>query len=111
MNIVNELHTWIWDKRGRRDHAAGKHDDLLMSLTMATYYLRYVMERRRVGREMLKTHFEYNRQGVNVDVGNIFDDIFNDLKKNSEEPYDLDRVSPRQNYDRNRREVGGIFIG
>ena len=28
MTIVNELHTWVWNKRGIRDHATGKHDDM-----------------------------------------------------------------------------------
>ncbi len=39
--IPSELYTWVW-KDGRRDHAPGKHDDLIMALTMAMYVIFYV---------------------------------------------------------------------
>lgn len=48
-DIPSELYTWIW-KDGRRDHAPGKHDDLIMALTIAMYVIRYV----NIQREALK---------------------------------------------------------
>ena len=41
--IAKEFETWVW-KDGRRDHLPGKHDDLIMTLTMYSYIKRYVRE-------------------------------------------------------------------
>ena len=41
--IYKELETWVW-REGRRDHLPGKHDDLIMTLTMYSYIRRYVRE-------------------------------------------------------------------
>lgn len=63
-NIINELHTWIWDKDGKRRHAPGKHDDLIMALANAMYYIFYVISRRDNNKDMMKKHFEINRFGM-----------------------------------------------
>lgn len=41
--IYKELETWVW-RDGRRDHLPGKHDDLIMALTMYCYIRRFVKE-------------------------------------------------------------------
>lgn len=78
-NIVNELHTWIWDKRGRRNHAAGKHDDILMALTMGMFYMEYVMTRSATQTQVMKQNFEFKRDMTVVRNGLGIEDIFNDM--------------------------------
>lgn len=38
--LVKEFQTWIW-RKGRRDHAPSAHDDLIMSLQMAIFVIKY----------------------------------------------------------------------
>jgi len=72
--IINELYTWIWSKRGRRDHAEGKHDDLIMSLTIAMFYIFHIERRQADFRDGMKTIIERNI--VNLGDGLTEDDIF-----------------------------------
>lgn len=43
--LVLEFYTWIWDKDGKRRHAPGKHDDLIMALQHAIYYYCFVYKK------------------------------------------------------------------
>jgi len=61
--MVDEFYTWIWDKDGKRRHAPGKHDDLIMSLQHAVYYYTYVFRRHNRHRDTFINIFE--RQGAN----------------------------------------------
>jgi len=82
MSIVNELNTWVWSKRGRRDHATGKHDDLLMALTMGVFYIFYVHNRANTNTETTRKSFEYKRETVvtrnNHEVENVFHDLLDE---------------------------------
>jgi hypothetical protein len=57
-DIVTELHTWIWDKDGKRRHAPGKNDDLLMALSNAMFYVYYVATRKANTQNMIRQHLE-----------------------------------------------------
>lgn len=46
VDIVHEFYTWIWDKNGRRDHAPGKHDDLIMALQNGIYVWKYYLKKK-----------------------------------------------------------------
>jgi hypothetical protein len=70
INIVNEMHNWIWTKAGRRDHASGKHDDLLMSLTMAIFYIYYVNVKQENYRDSMRKTIERNT----LNLGDTFTD-------------------------------------
>lgn len=60
-DMVAELHTWIWDKDGKRRHAPGKHDDLIMATAMGVYYIAYVLESQGVNRQNMNTMFSVDR--------------------------------------------------
>lgn len=40
-DLVLEFYTWIWDRDGKRRHAPGKHDDMIMALQNAIYVWKY----------------------------------------------------------------------
>lgn len=74
-NIINELYTWIWDKDGRRRHAPGKHDDLIMALSNAIYYINYVVTRKELNQNMMRNHFEVRRSElgkISTSIDNSF---------------------------------------
>ena len=106
--IITELHTWVWSKRGRRDHASGKHDDLIMAMTMLMYYLFYVATRRDLNNNMMKKHFGINRHSVVVDGGDpseaMFDQLFSTEK--DKEMYDKPELAHRRQYMKKRGVVG-----
>lgn len=74
-NFIGELHTWIWDKDGKRRHAPGKHDDLIMAAANGMYYIYYVITRKESNKEMMKKHFEVNKFGMSNQFG--ADDLTN----------------------------------
>lgn len=61
---VEEFYNWIWDKDGRRRHAPGKHDDLIMSLQHAIYYHAYVYKRNKRNRSNFNNMFNVQKNGV-----------------------------------------------
>lgn len=63
MDFITELHTWIWDKDGKRRHAPGKHDDLIMATSNAVFYMYFVQQKRETNLNMMKTHFDVVRNG------------------------------------------------
>lgn len=67
MDLVDELYNWIWDKDGKRRHAPGKHDDLIMALQWAVYYHYYVFRRRNRNREIFTQTFSRQINGVEDD--------------------------------------------
>lgn len=66
-DFIAELHTWIWDTDGKRRHAPGKHDDLIMAATMSMFYIYYVVTKRETNKNMMKSHFEIQRGGFGFD--------------------------------------------
>lgn len=109
MDVVNELHTWVWDKRGRRDHAAGKHDDLIMALTMGLFYINYVLIRRAHSSKLVKDSFEFRREMTVVKNSMGIEDIFDDILDNKDSK-NLDHLSKKQIYDRNKKQVAIFSI-
>lgn len=63
LDLLHEFHTWIWDKDGKRRHAPGKHDDLIMALQMALFYVFFVKVKPEQQREMLKRNMEIMQRG------------------------------------------------
>ena len=70
MDIINELYTWIWDKRGRRNHAFEKHDDLLMSLTIGMFFIFYVLTKRDMNREFFRKNIGRTVRSTMVGTSN-----------------------------------------
>jgi len=113
MNIVNELHTWIWNRRGKRDHAEGKHDDLLMSLTMAMFHMEYTMPKSASNNKLARDNFEFQRKIIVIrnDLGmeDIFNDILDEQPDENGEILPGDFLSQKQNYDRVSKRTAAIF--
>ncbi len=59
----DEFYNWIWDKDGKRRHAPGKHDDLIISLQHAIYYHAYIYKRNARNRENFSAIFDIQRTG------------------------------------------------
>jgi hypothetical protein len=55
--FIFELDTWIWDTDGKRRHASGKNDDLIMAATNALFYIYYVLPRRDINASMMQSTF------------------------------------------------------
>jgi hypothetical protein len=68
-DLVAELHTWIWDKDGKRRHAPGKHDDLVMATAMGVYYIAFVLEKSGVNRDNMNKMFSVDRTGMGSGSG------------------------------------------
>jgi hypothetical protein len=62
-DLVAELHTWIWDKDGKRRHAPGKHDDLIMATAMGVYYIAYILEQQSANTKNMSTIMSVDRVG------------------------------------------------
>lgn len=60
-DLVAELHTWIWDKDGKRRHAPGKNDDCIMALQIGVYYIAYVLEKETKNRNIMNTAFSIEK--------------------------------------------------
>lgn len=67
MWIAEEFFHWIWDKDGKRRHAPGKHDDMIMALQHAIYYHAFVYKRNTRNRENFRTMFDIQRNGYEYD--------------------------------------------
>lgn len=63
-DLVAELHTWIWDKDGKRRHSPGKHDDAVMATAMAVYYLAYVSNHNVTNTKNMSNIFSVDRATV-----------------------------------------------
>lgn len=75
LDFFTELETWIWDKDGKRRHAPGKNDDLIMAFSNAMFYIYHALERKKHNREMMKKHFGKQIIG-SFNSPNMFDDEF-----------------------------------
>lgn len=53
-SLCEELFNWVWDKDGKRRHAPGKNDDLIMALQHGLWYARYVFKRSERVRKNIK---------------------------------------------------------
>ena len=59
--LSDEFFNWIWDKDGKRRHAPGKHDDLIIALQHAIYYHAYVHKRNARNRSNFSAIFDIQR--------------------------------------------------
>ena len=64
LRFSDEFYTWIWDKDGKRRHAPGKHDDMIMSLQWAVYFHAYVYKRNERNRNNFSSIFNIQRNGT-----------------------------------------------
>lgn len=77
--IFAELDTWIWDKDGKRRHAPGKNDDLLMAITIGCFYIYHVKEKRASNNTMMRQHLSRETDGI-WNIGSSQSEYpFNDL--------------------------------
>lgn len=99
-DIITELHTWIWDKDGKRRHAPGKNDDLIMALTNAMFYIYYIAPKKAHAQSMMRQHLQIITNKFADDIidyrelmNNIDDEnIFNNDEKNSPDQYEKLRL-------------------
>jgi hypothetical protein len=68
-DVMSELYTWIWDKDGKRRHAPEKHDDLIMGIQHAIYYIYYVIKRADKSRNTFKKVYTIERNGQKMTLG------------------------------------------
>jgi len=80
-DIIAELYTWVWDKRGRRTHLPDKHDDLLMCLTIGMYIIHHVLAKRSNSREMMRKHLGRTRTQTMVGTSRGYFDLLNELNE------------------------------
>jgi hypothetical protein len=66
--LVEEFFNWIWDKDGKRRHAPGKNDDLIMAFQHALWYSAYVYNRSERNRGNFKRIFEVQRDNQAVRI-------------------------------------------
>jgi len=105
LDIIAELYTWVWDKRGRRDHLPEKHDDLLMALTMAMYVIHHVMVKRANAQQMMRKHLSRTRTETFVGTHKgLFEEMAEmNLDENSKEYIKTEEDTPRR--------TGAVFGG
>lgn len=65
-DLLNELYTWIWDKDGKRRHAPGKNDDLIIGTQIAIYYIFYFIRKNDISRKIFQKIFEERKNGVSI---------------------------------------------
>lgn len=84
-DIITEFDTWIWDTDGKRRHAPGKNDDLIMALSNAMFYIYYVLPKQTMNKSMMTSQFARVTNGNMMDNSQMFDwrDLMN--KTNSED--------------------------
>jgi hypothetical protein len=78
-DFIAELHTWIWDTDGKRRHAPGKHDDLIMALTNLLYVVHYVLAKRETNNSMMKSQFRRFVTGFQDEEMMTWDDYQRDI--------------------------------
>ena len=76
MDFINELHTWVWTKDGKRDHLEGKNDDMLMAATMFMYFVYHVLRRRETNTAMMRSQFSFERQQTMTGNQGRFEELF-----------------------------------
>lgn len=91
-DITAELHTWIWATDGKRRHADGKHDDLIMALTNAMFYIFYVVTKRANNNNAMRSQFERVHSGHYTESMIDFDELTNDTSESK-------RIGPAGTYD------------
>jgi len=79
LDIIAELYTWVWDKRGRRNHLPEKHDDLLMALTIGMYIINHVMIKRATQQELMRKHLGRTRMETMVGTTKDYFTLLNDM--------------------------------
>ena len=65
---VEELFNWIWDKDGKRRHAPGKNDDLIMAIQHACWYYTYVHKRGEKIKTNFRNIFELQKNGMSLAI-------------------------------------------
>ncbi len=84
-DIIAEFDTWIWDTDGKRRHAPGKNDDLIMALANLMFYIYYVLPKQTMNKSMMQSQFSRETTGNMSDNKQMWDyrDLMN--KFHSEE--------------------------
>lgn len=73
-DLISEFDTWIWTTEGKRDHAAGRNDDLIMALCNALFYIHYVLVKREMNQNMMNSHFRREIVGeLSMNTTDMFD--------------------------------------
>jgi hypothetical protein len=80
MDVINELYTWVWDKRGRRTHLPEKNDDLCMALTIGMYFITHVLTRREYQRENIRKYLRRDVQETIVGTSQAMAEIITKLR-------------------------------
>lgn len=70
--LVEEFYNWIWDTDGKRRHAPGKNDDLIMALQHALWYYNYVFNRSERNRNNFKKIFEVQRNNQSTKISDQY---------------------------------------
>lgn len=72
-DIISEFDTWIWDTDGKRRHAPGKNDDLIMALANLLFYVFYVLPKQTMNKSMMTSQFSRVTNGNMMDNNQMFD--------------------------------------
>jgi hypothetical protein len=73
-DLISEFDTWIWGSDGKRDHAPGRNDDLIMALSNALFYMVYVLAKRQMNQNMMTSHFRREIVGeLSLNTTDMFD--------------------------------------
>lgn len=86
-NLASEFHTWVWSKQGRREHAPGKNDDLIMALQNAVYYWNYVYKRNKRRSQNFKKIFS-------IQSDTFYDDEYDKMMSFSDLEDKKEKISP-----------------
>lgn len=103
--LASEFYTWIWSKSGRREHAPGKNDDLIMALQNGIYYWNYVFKRNKRRSENFKRVFTIQSDSYYDDELNRMVSFSDEFKSQEREKMDEDLVE----YKVNDKERGFAF--
>lgn len=69
-DLLAEFYTWIWDKDGKRRHAPGKNDDLIMAAQHGVYYIYYFIKRADKNRRVTSKVAEVRVNGKSIAKSN-----------------------------------------
>lgn len=72
-DLIAEFDTWIWDTDGKRRHAPGKNDDLIMALSNILFYVYYVLPKQNMNKSMMSNSFQRILSGNMADNMQLFD--------------------------------------
>ena len=118
LRYSDEFYNWIWDKDGKRRHAPGRHDDMIMSLQWAIYFHAYVYKRNLRNRDNFSSIFNIQRTGTFQGVALQQEEEFNPYyakKNNGRDIIDQKRNFYKEEEEesmngQNGKRRGGLFL-